>query len=443
MAINIKREFVERVNAQIADAQLFYKSLEESTPVSIRFNQAKLKWANELPLGDPIPWNPNGVYLPERPSYIRDASYHAGLYYPMEASSMALDHVLKVCAIDRDSILLDLCAAPGGKSLILKDHFPDQLLVSNDIDRQRASVIVENSIKWGAKRHIITSADAAAFLSTKLSFGIVLVDAPCSDEGLFRKDERSRSEWTLERARGCAVRQEDILDEAFQLVAEEGYLIYSTFTFNPQENMQQVTRLCKKYGFKSLGTGLETFDGVEVLEEAREIGYQFWPHRIKGEGFFIALLQKGAGPMPSRTSYVDPEDKSGDVAVFDWLKLPKEDLIRGNQQVHYLERGAENVLDSLKGKVRTLRTASAIAYEKGHTMIPSYELANTEWARNNPHKYELKAKEVLKYLRGEALNCKLERGVHSIYANGLTLGFGKSIVNRVNNLYPKHLRLRS
>lgn len=429
--------FTARLQSQLTHPEELLHALDEEAGTSIRLHPVKQSRAQVLPTGDKVPWNALGRYLSERPKFSLDPSYHAGLYYPMEASSMFLAHVLAQIELVEDALLLDLCAAPGGKSLILKDAYPDHLLVSNEIDAKRVHVLKENAIRWGTENHVIIQSDAARLQKADLAFDLILVDAPCSGEGLFRKDQKSRTEWTAEKAAGCAIRQADILNDVLPLLAEGGWLIYSTCTFNPDENVQQVNRLIEEFELESVPIVIDPTWGIETLENGR--GYQFWPHRVAGEGFFISLLRKSGEseqeelPIGKVKNELFPH-----LPFFD---LSDQIIQKWEQYFVAFSKQEMGVIKALSGCGNIIKKGLPLGEFKGKDFLPAHELSTNVLALHFPNQLALTEAETLDYLRGNALMRTSSQGSVLLTSNGLGLGFGKSNGGRINNLLPKHLRI--
>jgi len=385
-----------------------------------------------------VPWNDQGYFLEERPKFSQDPLYHAGLYYPMEASSMFLAHALKQIELPEEALMLDLCAAPGGKSLILKDEFPDNLLLSNEIDNKRAHILKENIIRWGTQNHLVINGDAARLQKSKVTFDLILVDAPCSGEGLFRKDKKSRTEWTSERAMGCAVRQEEILEDVRPLLSPGGWLVYSTCTFNPEENLARVNQLIKA-GLEVQNIPVNQEWNIDVLHDGAAIGYQFWPHKVRGEGFFISLLkapdQLESSQLPSVKLKSEKFDSLPEIDLSDYI------IEKWDQK--YVALSPEEVALSqvLKGCGSIIKRGILLGELKGKDFIPAHDLSTQIKAQNFPNQLELSESEALDYLRGNALMINCPKGPVLLTYNGLGIGFGKSNGSRINNLFPKHLRI--
>ena len=213
-----------------AEYVLFKESLERPTQTSIRLNWKKP--VDILFSKRPIPWVKDGYFLEERPSFTGDPTFHAGAYYVQEASSMFISHILESLKIPK-GVYLDMAAAPGGKSTLLSSYLGEEgLLVANEVIAARTQILKENVIKWGLGNTVVTHNDPEHFSPLDGFFDLVLVDAPCSGEGMFRKDPLARAEWSPENVLLCSARQKRIVDKAGELVKGGGYLLYATCTFN-------------------------------------------------------------------------------------------------------------------------------------------------------------------------------------------------------------------
>ncbi len=426
-------QFISRIKDQLEDAQIFFETLEGNSPSAVRLHPKKGD-INAAWIGDQVAWNPDGYYVQDRPNYSRLPAYHAGMIYPMEASSMFLDFVVRQLDLKADSNILDACAAPGGKTLILNDRYPNHLLVSNEVDRKRSLVLKENSVRWGTTNHIVVDAELADLVEAGHRYGLVVVDAPCSGEGLFRKDTASRNEWTPERASGCAVRQKSVVEDCVMMVDEGGYLIYSTCTYNPEENEAIVRYLMETHGGKPVQIEVPSEWNIEVLDIDGAPAFQFWPHRLSGEGFFIcALCFEGS---TSRTSLgkqkFSPYQLGQTLGDIQAYRIG--DLVIG------LTEKERTWLSSWRHNV--VKRGLLIGELKGDQLVFSYDLAMSCLDIEVPS-VELSEEDASRFLRGEALQLEGDKGFVLLTFNGMRLGFGKSIGNRINNLYPKHLRIRA
>jgi 16S rRNA C967 or C1407 C5-methylase (RsmB/RsmF family)/NOL1/NOP2/fmu family ribosome biogenesis protein len=290
MKNDLPTAFRTRMQAQLgANFADFAAALAETPPVSVRLNPTKP--TAQFIDNEPIAWCAAGRYLPVRPVFALDPLWHSGAYYVQEAASMWITTALQQ-QIDFTQPLrvLDLCAAPGGKTTLLASLLhPDSLLVGNEAIQSRVGVLKENMVRWGFSNIVISNHDPSEFAALNSFFDIILVDAPCSGEGLFRKDANSMHEWSSENVRLCAARQQRILGAAVPLLKPDGLLLYSTCTYNTTENEENVAWLCNSFSLKPCT--LKTTDDLRILPTLCKIGYQCMPHEIKGEGFYFALLR--------------------------------------------------------------------------------------------------------------------------------------------------------
>src|SRR5690349_20465104 len=272
------------------------------TVTSLRINPAKLSAAEAGRLLFPglmtggVPWCEEGYYLKTRPSFTLDPLLHAGAYYVQEASSMFLWNVLEeTVGKNHDALkVLDLCAAPGGKSTLLASYFKDALIVSNEVIKSRAAILVENITKWGSDNVVVTNNDPKDFSSLQNYFDVIVVDAPCSGSGLFRKDPEAIEEWSEENVLLCSQRQQRFVADAFPTLKKDGILIYSTCSYSEEEDEDILDWMMEHFSIDNLQLTVDNeWKIVEVQSEKHKAyGYRFFPHKVKGEGFFIAVFQK-------------------------------------------------------------------------------------------------------------------------------------------------------
>src|SRR5690606_35373595 len=260
-----------------AEFEQFQTAIDQPSRTSIRLNPFK-SFSSAWPQS-PIPWSKDGYFLEERPSFTLDPAIHAGAYYVQEASSMFIEHVLNSLAIPR-GVYLDLSAAPGGKSTLLSSYLGHEgLLVANEVIQSRAQILKENLIKWGLGNAVVTNNDPDHFEPLEGFFDLVLVDAPCSGEGMFRKDPQAREEWSPDNVQLCSARQKRIMDKAGALVKGGGYLLYSTCTFNEQENEDMIRFLTEEFAFEPVKIPLDaSWNIVETEVETPDgafFGYRF------------------------------------------------------------------------------------------------------------------------------------------------------------------------
>ena len=302
--------FLERIRRDLPDAEAFLAALEHPPVTSVRVNPAK---PSQLPFATtPVPWHPEGRYLAKRPSFVADPRFHAGAYYVQEASSMLLHALINTTEPMR---ILDMCAAPGGKSTLLAAAMTaGSLLVSNDVVPARTNILSENMRRWGNSNVIVTKRDAQAFARLPNFFDVILVDAPCSGEGMFRKDATSREQWSQDLIDTCAVRQKDIVSSVLPALRPGGTLIYATCTYAPEENEHIVDWLLTTYDLELFPLAARASQVLEhtgitpiTIQGTKNAAFRCFPHRVQGEGMFFCRLKKsGDTPVsplsPSKTA---------------------------------------------------------------------------------------------------------------------------------------------
>ena len=287
--------FESRMRYSLGSAwDLFASAHKVSLPVTIRINPEKYKTSQETRA---VPWSAYGRYLPERPVFTLDPFFHAGAYYVQEASSMFLEQAFTQIADPKQPLMvLDLCAAPGGKSTPLLSLINQKsLLVADAVIRSRAITLQENIQKWGNSNVVVTNNDPQDFQRLEGLFDMIIIDAPCSGEGLFRKDPRAIKEWSPDQVALCSKRQRRIVADIWPTLKEDGILIYSTCTYNTLENEENLKWLKSSCDVAFLPLQLEDGWGIETIAQDGIVGYRFYPHRVDGEGLFMAVMRKKEG----------------------------------------------------------------------------------------------------------------------------------------------------
>lgn len=410
------------------EAERLIAMLDTPPPVSIR--QHALKAQGELfQESEPIPWCPRGRYLSTRPVFTLDPRFHAGAYYVQEASGMSLCRLEPFLTEMTAPRILDACAAPGGKSTLLLDMLPeDGLLVSNETIRSRIPVLSHNIARWGYGRVAVTGNDPSAFRKLAGFFDVLVADVPCSGEGLFRKDPASRSTWSPALVDLCVARQRRIVSDLWPSLRQGGLLLYSTCTFNTKENEEQVDWICNTLGARTL------------LEPQK-----YLPHRITGEGFFLALLEKTASAAKqekftawqsktkTRMPGNHPEPLNG-----SYLYTMKEDLLKATPACLQRE------MAFLETSLHVVHSGIAVAVKKGNDWIPHPDLSlSVDLKQNAFPRLEVTHTEALAFLRKETVICPegTEKGFVLITFEEYPLGFIKNLGKRSNNLHPASRRI--
>lgn len=494
--MELPASFINYTRALLGDEEYdkLAVAIQQEPPVSIRLNNGKLKIENgkcivlqqtscggdfRLPTFNfefnQVPWSSEGFYLDERLTFTFDPLFHAGCYYVQEASSMFVEQVLRQYIIGPVK-MLDLCAAPGGKSTHARSVLPEgSLLVANEVIRNRSQILAENLTKWGHPDVVVTNNDPADFSALQSFFDVVLTDVPCSGEGMFRKDPVAVEEWSPENVEICWQRQRRIIGDIWNTLKPGGILIYSTCTFNTKEDEENARWLQQEYGGEPLT--------VQVQENWNIIGnllsvkcdsskystpvYHFFPHKTKGEGFFLAAFRKPETEEEIQVSSFMNEKASGkkdkkgggvsSPVSKEHLNVAKSWLNTENLDKYILSAEGTNIrafsrhyTDELMAMKQCLKIVSAgvgIGEVKGKDLIPNHALAmcSSLLCREAFATEEISYEQAIAYLRKEAitLSATAPRGYVLLTYRHIPLGFVKNIGNRANNLYPQEWRIRS
>ena len=408
-----------------------------------------------------VKWCEHGRYLSERPKFTYDPMFHAGAYYVQEASSMFVWQALEQL-VEKDAVVLDMCAAPGGKSTAIAQYLSEEgFLVSNEYVPQRAHVLVENITKWGAPNCVVTNNAPRHFEKLKSRFDAILVDAPCSGEGMFRKDERAREEWSEANVEMCVERQREILESAWEVLKPGGVLIYSTCTFNRHENEEQVQWLIDEMEAEYLPIKI----GEDWMITETERGYRFLPHKTRGEGLFMAAVRKQITDYrlqitDNRLQITDNrlqsrsekrKDKKAKNSTFN-IQFTTDDLLRGEYGVvesegryYAVQKERVDLVEECRKTLNVLMFGVQMYEQKGKDLIPQAALALSQaYIRGAYPEVELSYEEAISFLRKEAIVlADAPRGFVLVTYGGLPLGWVKNIGNRCNNLYPEFWRIRN
>lgn len=442
-------DFVDRMTGQLGnDSSAFFDALQRESPVSIRLNPFKPVDVSAL-FENPavIPWCGSGRYLTVRPSFTLDPYFHAGCYYVQEASSMYIGRIVEEYVATRSlSMALDLCAAPGGKSTHLRSVLPDDcLLVSNEVVPSRNQVLCQNLAKWGHPATVVIRNEPEEIGASGLSFDLILVDAPCSGEGMFRKDPAAVLEWSLSSVTACSLRQRRILEAALRALAPGGMLIYSTCTWSPEEDEGVTKWLSEEQGL--VPVPLPACPGVRMGEG----GAVFYPHLVRGEGFFVnAFLKPDSAPLENtQTIFLKrkrtPVVKDASLQAFKREYFPDPSLIcfRSGEHGWVLPEIHLEKWEQLHSRLRIFSSGTRAAERKGDDWIPAAEAAMSVSLAETAQRMEVDEEKALRYLRGESIPLvKSANGWQLVTYNGFGLGWGKAVQGRLNNGYPKEWRIR-
>lgn len=452
-------EFLNRMRYMLGgEYEDFLNSLQQEKYQALRVNTLKTsveEFLEKAPFTlKPVPWAVNGYYYNAEDQPGRHPYHEAGIYYIQEPSAMAPAGLLEARPGDR---ILDLCAAPGGKSTqIAADMKGIGILVCNEIHPGRAKILSENVERMGIRNAMVTNETPQRLKEIFPDyFDKILVDAPCSGEGMFRKNEEARREWSPENIHLCAGRQDEILDCAAGMLRPGGRLVYSTCTFAPEENEGTMSRFIgrhpefrieKAHRTEGMETGIPKWAEVQV--EGLEHTVRLWPHKIKGEGHFAAVLSREGDPgQACRSMSVNgvqpgiPEKECGDYIKFrkSFLKVDWEGLyVKFGEQLYLIPVD----LPSIKG-LKVLRPGLHLGTMKKNRFEPSHALALALKPEESVYHYNLSSQEPLgrHYFRGDTFASQGEKGWYLITVDGYAAGWGKLAGGIMKNHYPKGLRI--
>ena len=443
--INILGEILE---ADERDRLL--NALQTEPQVSIRFNplipdaESLALQSLECSADGRVPWAGNAVYLDHRPQFTLDPLIHMGCYYVQEASSMFLEQAVRKC-VSGPVKALDLCAAPGGKSTLLASLLPEgSLLVSNEIQRGRAQILAENMTKWGRTGVMVTCNTPKQIGQSNLMFDLIAVDAPCSGEGMFRKDEGAVTDWSLQNVEMCALRQRQIIEDVWPALKPGGYLIYSTCTFNRHEDEDNVQWIIEQFGAEAIkiDTNPEWNIKASLTQDNLPV-YHFMQHLTRGEGFFLCLLRKPDGAfreIPQKPFKADPTVPA---ECRKWLNDGYEYYVKGDS-IYALPAPLASDMNQVNKELYSLIPGIEVAVRKGHDWVPAHALAMSDALNTEAfNKVDITRKQALEYLHCDALRLEdASRGIVLLTYKGIPLGFAKNLGNRANNMYPQEWRIR-
>ena len=425
--------------------------------ISIRLNPAKIKSIGQLSftgayVAGPVPWNSNGYYLSQRPSFTLDPIFHAGAYYVQEASSMFLEEVLRQTTdLSQPLKVLDLCAAPGGKATLVQSLISnDSLLVSNEVIKTRVNILAENIAKWGCVNVIVTNNDPKDFQRLENYFDIIIVDAPCSGSGLFRKDAAAIEEWSEQNVMMCSQRQQRILGDVLPALKAGGTLIYSTCSYSESEDEEIADWLIREH--QLLSCPIKITPDWNIIETRSVVhgahGYRFYPDKVKGEGFFIAAFKKEATAtqswQPGKYKSKSERLTTKDITPLKTYIAETDDFffIRQKEQVIAMPRHLENDLTAIQFSLYIKKAGITLGSLIRSELIPDHELALSTIINRELPFIEVDKETALQYLRRQDITLATTyKGWVLLTHQHLLLGWIKVLPNRINNYYPKEWRI--
>ena len=456
--MRLPEQFISRMQRElgVAEAEALCAALETEPSTSVRLNPAKMaeqKWG-----GGRVAWSDYGYLLGERPAFTLDPDFHAGAYYVQEASSQFAGYIVSMAVGGAEACkglrVLDMCAAPGGKSTHYATLVGERgLVVANEINRSRAAVLADNARKWGLGNMVVTCNDSARVADFEEWFDVVAVDAPCSGEGMFRKSDEACEQWSEANVAMCAERQWEILQNAFRSLKPGGVLLYSTCTFNRTEDEDVVGRACEEFGDELLAVDdIPIGDDWGVVTGRKGVfqTFRFFPHRLTGEGMFMAVARKAGlatsrRRMPkARRKVMEAVDKRTAQELSRWVKESEQmrffaagDTLYGCRAEHYDE------VEALAGTLAVIYSGVAMGQVFKGKLKPDGALALYAGVNHDAVACcEVDEQEALKFLRKQDMDAaQFSEGVNMVLYGGRPLGFVKRVGARVNNMYPNSLRI--
>lgn len=450
--MNLPEKFIQNLKAEFPnEAASLIDSLNDEVPVSIRINPFK-NYSIEIPL-ESILWADNGYYLRERPAFYADPDFHSGAYYVQEASSMVLEFILKSLQFESTELTaLDMCAAPGGKSTILSTFLENKgVLLCNELVWKRNLILQENLSRWGLNNTIITHNSSKDFRALENTFDLVLIDAPCSGEGMFRKDSGAIREWSPGNIEICVKRQKTILSDIESSIKNGGILIYSTCTYNKSENETQIDQFMEEFGYETIEIDeLKQFGIVESNGRMSKF-YRLFPHKLKGEGLSITILKKISN-RTSQRSKRNSKDYSQKISnhqlsiLDEWIDLKEKfNTFLRDKELFLLETENTSLIEKLNSHLKIIKPGTLLGELKGNQLIPSHSLALNCSLSGNIPKLELSKEDALRVLQKDGSSIKIpdeEKSWFKLIFNENVICLAKKLQNRMNIHLPKTFRIR-
>ncbi len=416
---------------------------------SIRLNPFKPCDVLKEFIDSKVPWCNEGFYLTERPSFTMDPLFHAGAYYVQEASSMFLQHAInELIPKSKEGLkVLDLCAAPGGKTSLLAAIFSEGLVVSNEVIKSRASILVENTTKWGLPNMVVTNNDPEHFKDFVNYFDVIVVDAPCSGSGLFRKDHQAISEWSAQNVLHCSERQERILATILPCLKQDGILLYSTCSYSIEEDESIADWLVGQMKMESCAINIESSWNIVTTQSPQHQawGYRFYPYLLKGEGFYLAAFKQQQDFFGGRlkeallTKLTKPEI----AALHSYVENDHgAAYFKQNNAIRRVPDAFYSNIQELAGRLYIKKAGIEIGEFKGNALIPSHEWAVSILPKNGFAILPVNKEQAILFLkRGNFMPENASIGWNWVQFEGVVLGLVKVLPNRINNYYPAEWRI--
>ncbi len=451
MTLQLPAEFIQSVSCCHGfDEQAFIDAHQTKSPTSIRINPFK-QTQFEFTLDKPVPWNQYGFYLEERPNFTHDLLFQAGCYYVQEAGSMFIEHALSSCVDFNETLLaFDVCASPGGKSTLLNSMLnSESALVANEVVKQRAEVLAQNLSKWGTCNVVVTNNDPSSYSEIQDAFDIILVDAPCSGSGLFRKQHDAIDEWSLDNVNLCSQRQKRILSDIIGSLKQGGTLVYSTCSYSIAENEEISDWLISEFGLMSIQIPIEKSWGIVETSSDKHnaFGYRFYPDKTQTEGFFCTVLRKPGATDNHRQvrkskyenfSIIKPKEKE---EFIGWIH---------NLDEHVITKFKDDYLLTNQTVINFINKYPQLYYKKVGTtigslikneVIPHHDIALSIHRSKSIQSIICNREQGLHFFKKTLMTIEGIKGWNLLTFNGFGIGWIKHLGNRLNNYLPNEFRI--
>ncbi len=452
--ILIPDSFKAMISAEFGSerAETLLSALNREPETSLRLNRHKSSWSPHYPDMSPVPWCRSGFYLSARPNFTMNPMFHAGAFYVQDASSMIYENIVETLVGNQKVMVCDLCAAPGGKTTAILNAIPDgSVMLANEFSSSRVSVLKENLIKYGYPEIVVTNADTSRLATLRDCFDIVAVDAPCSGEGMMRKEEVARTQWGEGLIRKCTALQREILENAVEMLAPGGYLIYSTCTFNTSEDEDNATWIAESFGLIPVDTGLAGKFGIQPQVKGDIPCLRFIPGFVRGEGLFVCVFKKDVDESCRRgkikgkvkakkKEFTDPRILK---IAKSWIDCDLE-IINHDGHLLALTPSTANLLEAIPKGVRIISAGVEIGEIKGKDLIPAHALAMSVAMTHPFPEVALSDDDAIRFLSRDTVELPPDtpKGYVTVTNQNIPLGFMKNHGNRANNLYPSEYRIK-
>lgn len=432
------------------DKEAFIDAHQIDSPTSFRINPFKPTVLN-FNLDAKVPWNDNGFYLTERPNFTHDVLFQAGCYYVQEAGSMFIQHaLLSFVDFNKQLMALDICAAPGGKSTLLNSLLnSESVLVSNEVSKPRADVLSQNLTKWGTSNVIVTNNDPTAFSTIESVFDVIVVDAPCSGSGLFRKQHDAVDEWSEDNVNLCAQRQKRILADIVGSLANNGVLLYSTCSYSEKENEEIMDWLVEEFNLENRRVPFQKEWGIVETRGIKtdSFGYRFYPDKTKSEGFFCAVFTKKNSDESFRTSkknkhetFTDIKSKEKELFV-NWINSINEHVIIKFKDDYLFTNALAVDFINKYTHLYLKKVGTTIGSLIKNEVIPHHDLALSIYKNEQIKIYDCENDEAIRFMKKENFKIDCDNGWVLISHKQFGLGWIKQLGNRFNNYLPNDFRI--